>query len=225
MDRHWGKVKWGPQGRRVKTSASKWREIYKWNDAHVDGNRRQRVFCASLADVFEDNEQVVEWRFRLFDMIETTQNLDWLLLTKRPQNILRMVPQRWLADGVFPKNIWVGASVENQREADERIGHLVQVPALVKFLSCEPLLEKVDLALRDRNYGIGDEFVNWVIVGGESGPGARPMHPDWARSVRDQCMENQVPFFFKQWGGVNKNKAGRLLDGVDWNQYPLLEAV
>lgn len=256
MDKHWGKVKWGPQGQRVKTSASKWQEPFKWNSTQWQecsrcGWRgsykeviyagavdqcpececthlsvvRQRVFCASLADVFEDNEQLVEWRYRLFDMIEVTTNLDWLLLTKRPQNILRMVPQRWLAGGAFPKNIWMGTSVENQREADERIGHLVQVPAVVKFLSCEPLLERVDLELRGRNYGFGDEEVKWVICGGESGPYARQMNPEWARYIRDQCVEDNVAFFFKQWGGVNKAKAGRLLDGVEWNQSPSLEVV
>ena len=257
MDKHWGKVKWGPQGQRVKTSISKWREPFKWNEINwmqcerchwrgavkdtqltegyyhacpECGNgitipTRQRVFCASLADVFEDNDQLVEWRFRLFDMIETTPNLDWLLLTKRPQNVLRMVPQHWLANGAFPKNIWMGTSVENQRAADERIGYLVQVPAVVKFLSCEPLLEKVDLDLRGKNYGAGNEFVSWVICGGESGSHARPMNPDWVLFIRDQCVNNDVAFFFKQWGGVNKAKTGRLLSGQEWSQYPVSEVV
>lgn len=216
MDKRLQKVQWGPQGVRVKTSESKWREPFKWDAAH--NGVRQRVFCASLADVFEDNPQVEEWRVRLFDLIETTPNLDWLLLTKRPQNVLRMVPQRWLE--YFPKNIWIGASVENQKAADERIPELVNIPTVVKFLSCEPLLEKVDLDLRGRNYGIGDQYVNWVICGGESGPGARPMSVEWAMSIRDQCLQSDVPFLFKQWGGVNKKSAGRLLDGVEWNQFP-----
>lgn len=204
MDKHWNKVRWGPQGVRVKTSEAIWRKPYKWDESHVEGQRRQRVFCASLADIFEDNPQVEEWRKHLFFMIECTTNLDWLLLTKRPQNVLQMVPQRWLASGAFPRNIWMGTSVENQKAADERIPHLVKVPAVVKFLSCEPLLERVELELRGKNYGIGDEFVNWVICGGESGPHARV----------------DVPFLFKQWGGVNKKKNGRLLDGVEWNQFP-----
>ena len=216
MDKHWKKVQWGPQGARVKTSEAKWREPFKWDAAH--NGARKRVFCASLADVFEDNPQVEEWRVRLLDMVETTPNLDWLLLTKRPQNVLRMVPQRWLE--YFPKNIWIGTSVENQKAADERIPALVKIPAVVKFLSCEPLLENVDLDLRGRNYGIGDQYVNWVICGGESGTGARPMSADWARSIRDQCVQSDVPFLFKQWSGVNKKSAGRLLDGVEWNQFP-----
>lgn len=224
-ERAHGRELWGPNAERHKTSVDNWRKPYRWNDAHVSGERHQRVFCASLADVFEDHPQLEDWRYRLFDVIETTSNLDWLLLTKRPQNILRMVPQRWLAVGVFPKNIWIGTSIENQKTADERIPHLVQVPAVVRFLSCEPLLEKVDLELRGRNYGVGDEYVNWVICGGESGRNARPMHPDWARSIRDQCVSDDVPFFFKQWGGLNKKQNGRILDGVEWSQFPVLEAV
>lgn len=220
MDKRLNKVQWGPQGVRVKTSDAIWHQPYKWDAAHVQGQRRQRVFCASLADVFEDNPQVEEWRERLFFMIECTTNLDWLLLTKRPQNVLRMVPQRWLASGAFPRNIWLGTSVENQKAADERIPHLVKVPAVVKFLSCEPLLERVELELRGKNYGIGDEFVNWVICGGESGPHARPLDADWVRFIRDECVSVDVPFLFKQWGGVNKKKNGRLLDGVEWDQFP-----
>lgn len=223
MDKRWNKVKWGPQGQRVRTSKAMWREVLKWDNRQIE--RRQRVFCASLADIFEENPQLIEWREDLWNLVEVTTNLDWLILTKRPQNILRMVPQRWLAEGAFPKNIWIGTSVENQKEADERIPYLVKVPAVVRFLSCEPLLEKVDLDLRGKNYGVGEEYVNWVICGGESGPNARPMDADWAREIRDECVDFNIPFLFKQWGGKNKKAAGRLLDGREWNQFPMLEVV
>lgn len=262
MDHRYKKVQWGPQGTRVKTSVEMWRKPYRWNkdewseclqcgwrgcsdDAEgvcagcghpkwaVYTKTRQRVFCASLADVFEDNPQLVEWRVQLFDLIETTPNLDWLVLTKRPENVLKMVPQRWL-ENWWLDHLWIGASVENQEQADKRIPELVKIPARVKFLSCEPLLEKVDLDLRGKNYGIGNEFVNWVICGGESGAGARTIQPDWVRSIRDQCTSLDIPFFFKQWGEylpvggpeqyafekVGKHRAGAVLDGVTWKQYP-----
>lgn len=133
----------------------------------------------------------------------------------------------------FPlKNVWLGTSVENQTTADERIPHLLRCPAAVRFLSVEPMLGAVDLKIRGVLTGnrggrvnidgkIGDlPGIDWVIVGGESGPGARPMHPSWARSIRDQCAAAGVPFFFKQWGGVNKKRTGRLLDGRTWDEFP-----
>ncbi|MCG8406706.1 MAG: phage Gp37/Gp68 family protein [Phycisphaerales bacterium] len=142
-------------------------------------------------------------------------------------------------NGILP-NVWLGTSVENQATADERIPHLLSCPAGVRFLSCEPLLEPVDLRERLTIKAVGcmsgfssdgKQLINesntiripgihWVIVGGESGPGARPMDPDWARSIRDQCVDASVPFFFKQWGGVNKRKAGRILDGRPWDEFP-----
>ena len=141
---------------------------------------------------------------------------------------------RW-ESSVLP-NVWLGVSVENQQTADERIPHLLRTPAAVRFLSVEPLLSAVDLRFWDpRNPKSEGEWmasieevgvigknrpVDWVIVGGESGPGARPMEADWARSLRDQCVEAGVPFFFKQWGGVHKKQTGRLLDGRTWDQMP-----
>lgn len=158
-------------------------------------------------------------RDQLFDLIDATPNLDWLLLTKRPENILRMVPQRWL--GKFPTNVWLGTSVENQATAAKRIPELLRIPAHIRFLSCEPLLGPVHL----RRLPHGDESdldallgqiihtaqhraippdpspkIHWVIAGGESGPGARPMHPVWATSLQKQCAATGTPFLFKQWG-------------------------
>lgn len=202
---------WKPlvQPRRSKT----WRDPIRWNAKAEAEGRRHRVFCASLADVF-DNQVDPAWREDLWALIHDTPHLDWLLLTKRPQNIAKMLPGtdgRWPSDysrGVWGDgwpNVWLGTTVENQAEADRRIPHLLAVPAKVRFLSCEPLLGPVEpIGLKSHldqrgNWRDGGG-IHWVIAGGESGPGARPMHPDWARSVRDQCAAAGVPFLFKQWG-------------------------
>jgi len=182
---------------------------------------RQRVFCSSLADVFEDRPELTEWRRDLVVMMEQTPNLDWLLLTKRPENVTRMIAEAITIDPdtwwMGMRNVWIGTSVENQQAADERIPHLLKIPATVRFLSMEPLLGPVDLqgvsivegmeidSLRGR-YGLPGRIqadcahIDWVIVGGESGPNARPMHPEWVRSIRDQCQTAGIPFHFKQWG-------------------------
>lgn len=211
---------------------------------------RPRVFCASLADVFEGPEtcseeayQVIRTaRHRLLNLIHDTTALDWLLLTKRPEGILKRLGEvvddeiaqgadhydklspgaqmalAWDTGGTPPPNVWLGTSVENQKAADERIPELLKVPAAVRFLSCEPLLGPVELPLRVCEHcgehsrdGLACEHcdrtglalqggIHWVIAGGESGPNARPMHPDWARGLRDQCQAAGGSFFFKQWG-------------------------
>lgn len=212
-------INWGPGAPRRRTSAANWNLPKRWN-AQADAfmaqhGRRQRVFCASLADVF-DNAVDPQWRADLFKLIVDTPNLDWLLLTKRIGNVARMIPFGW-QDFRMPPNIWIGATIVNQAEADRDIPKLLAVPARVRFLSMEPLLGPVTLrevhsdmceidaltgdhgVLRPLR-GRSEAKVHWVIVGGESGPGARPMHPDWARSLRDQCKAAGVPFLFKQWG-------------------------
>lgn len=191
---------WGPKGTRVVAAESYWKQPLKWNrDAQAAGERR-RVFCASLADVFEGSETmpaeawlaVCAARDRLFSLIEQTPELDWLLLTKRPEKVMYYVPVRWhVEQNGFPANVWIGTSVEDQAAADTRMPYLRSIPAAVRFLSCEPLLGPVDLDLTG---------IHWVIAGGESGPNARPMHTEWARSLRDQCEAAGVPFLFKQWG-------------------------
>lgn len=182
---------------------------------------RPRVFCASLADVF-DNEVPAHWRIDLLELIAKTPNIDWLLLTKRignahgmlneaARNLVGGLPTWWSADA-WP-NVWLGATIVNQEEADRDIPKLLAVPAAKRFLSMEPLLGPVNLERPmpgpDMDQGGGQMIcqpwliqsgIDWVIVGGESGPGARPMHPDWARSLRDQCQAAGVPFLFKQWG-------------------------
>lgn len=177
---------------------------------------RQRVFCASLADVFEDRPELEPWRLDLFDLIEETPNLDWLLLTKRPENVMDMTePMRLsLWSNGLPDNLWIGTSVEDQTTADRRIGHLIQIPARVRFLSCEPLLAPVNLQpwfhlegapttvpTLSRIPTVMGKPISWVIVGGESGPQARPMLIPWARRLRDQCQAAGVPYFLKQMGG------------------------
>jgi protein gp37 len=206
-------VEWGAGQPRRLTSEANWKEPLRWNAQHekffAEHGRRQRVFCASLADVF-DNEIDPQWRVNLFALIEQTPDLDWLLLTKRIGNVTKMVEQGQFFPSHWP-NVWIGATICNQEEADRDIPKLLQVPAAVRFLSMEPLLGRVDLyrggwsflnALRPPSGNkLGwDRGLDWVIVGGESGPHARPMHPDWARSLRDQCAAAGVPFLFKQWG-------------------------
>jgi len=216
-------VNWGPGAPRRRTSPANWRKPLAWNAAHAEffakHGRRQRVFCASLADVF-DNSVDPAWRRDLFDLVELTPNLNWLLLTKRIGNVFEMVARTrshdWLAGR---DNVWLGATVVNQAEADRDIPKLLATPARVRFLSMEPLLGPVDLTAVHYTTSpgyFGDALqwhhqphcsrnerypsVDWVIAGGESGRGARPMHPEWARSLRDQCEAAGVPFLFKQWG-------------------------
>jgi protein gp37 len=244
--------RWGPHAPRTKTSAANWRKPIKWNREAQERGIRYRVFCASLADVFDNHKSIDdEWRALLWFTIYLTPHLDWLMLTKRPQNIVKMLPEAYgLPEwGNGWPNVWLGTTVENQAEADRRIPHLLATPAAVRFVSAEPLLGPVEvIGLREHfdewgNWRSGGG-IQWVIVGGESGPGARPMHPDWARSLRDQCADAGVAFHFKQWGEwvsvsevegpgehhsfddgatvrrVGKTRAGRLLDGVEHNGMP-----
>jgi protein gp37 len=200
---------WGPQGTRVMASESYWRQPIKWDKEAQEQGVRRRVFCASLADVFEGPETcseeaykvIEEARKRLFETIDATPHLDWLLLTKRPENIERLWPWGYYDDQFSWPNVWLGTSVENQAAADKRIPELLKVPAKVRFLSCEPLLGAVDFRkVPGLNRDGAEKAIHWVIVGGESGPHARPMNPAWARSLRDQCAVADVPFHFKQWG-------------------------
>lgn len=209
-------VIWGKRAERRFLSDAHWREPIKWDRDAAAAGRPALVFCASMADVFEDRPELDEPRRRLFRLIDETPNLIWLLLTKRPQHVYGSVPLRWTWEGGvdWPENVWVGTTVENAAMATERIPWLAEIPAPVRFLSMEPLLEAVHLN------GAALEAVDWVIVGGESGPGHRPFDPAWARSLRAACSVYGVPFFFKQHGGATAKAGGHLLDGEVIQQFP-----
>ena len=171
------------------------------------------IFVNSMSDLFHEDVPD-EWIDRIFEVMGKAHWHTFQVLTKRSERLAELAPRL-----PWPKTVWMGVSVENQRWTT-RIDDLRRVRAAVRFLSCEPLLGPLDLDLRG---------IHWVIVGGESGARARPMKPEWARSVREQCAEAGVPFFFKQWGAHNetgqrlsKKKAGRLLDGRTWDMLPTL---
>lgn len=188
-------------GQRRRTTPAYWRAPLKWaRELPAELGRRPRVFCASLADVF-DNVVPSAWRADLFRLIRATPELDWLLLTKRIGNARRMIEDA-LVDGhlltgrepFWPwPNVWLGITAGTQAALERDVPKLLATPAAVRFLSAEPLLEPLALGRVPRG-------LDWVIVGGESGPGARPMHPNWARALRGQCAARRIPFLFKQWG-------------------------
>lgn len=190
---------WGDDGTRVVATDRAWADVDRWHRAAVRACVRRRVFCASMADVFEDRADLDAPRGRLFDLIDRTPMLDWLLLTKRPENIMRLMPR--------PRaNVWLGTSVEDQAAAEARIPHLLRCPATVRFLSCEPLLGPIEIfragcpVQTPRGEVLPPGAIGWVIVGGESGQDARPCDLEWIRSIRDQCKAAGVPCFVKQIG-------------------------
>ena len=220
-------IVWGPTEARKRTSAGNWNLPLRWNAAHAQFHkqhgRRRRVFCASLADVF-DNRADPQWREDLWALVRATPNLDWLMLTKRMGNVASMLPSDW---GNGYSNIWLGISVVNQVEADREIPKLLAIPAKVRWLSMEPLLGPVTCEglfanprnARDTTNAL--EEINWVVVGGESGAHARPMRAEWVETLRDQCAVVGVPFFFKQWGGTAKDKGGCELAGMEVKTWPV----
>jgi protein gp37 len=198
MDHRYGRVTWGPHGERVRTSDDNWKKPVKWNSEAKafkrEHGRRPRVFCASLADVF-DNKAPSAWRRDLFTLIRGCDGLDWLLLTKRPQNILRMLPPDW-DDGY--RNVWLGTSAEDQAYFDLRWRFLQKVPARIRFISYEPALGKLRLPS-------DGALPDWIISGGESGGGARPVDPRWVRKLIADCRRRGVAVFHKQWGTYQSN--------------------
>jgi protein gp37 len=204
FDKRLGRADWGVQSPRRFFGDKHWAEPLKWDLAAAAVGERHRVFCASMADVFEDRRDLDEHRARLWKLIEATSNLDWLLLTKRPENVNGMLTVN--DDWTLRRNVWVGTTVEDRKRAADRIARLREIPAVVRFLSCEPLLE--DLGNLDLT-GIG-----WVIVGGESGPGARPFDFAWARDIETQCKLTDTRFFMKQAGACPRVMSGQQPPGM-----------
>ena len=228
---------WGPTGQRVIAAESYWRLPLRWNEEAKESGERRKVFCASLSDVFEDRPELVDSRYRLFDLVCETPSLDWLLLTKRPDQAKYWLDDEWEES---PTNVWIGVSVEDQQRANDLVPLLLQTPAAVRFLSCEPLLDRVFLPFgwagswsSRCSAGCGlkfadckfepdalcrcaaplritknhDQAIHWVIIGGESGPNARPCHIEWIRSLVEQCRAAGVACLVKQLGrkpiGIN----------------------
>lgn len=218
LAKRYGNDVWGKSTDRRFFGNKHWDEPLKWNDKAASVGVRRRVFCGSMMDVFEDRDDLSEAQYRLVDLIEATESLDWLLLTKRPENVKNIVP--WGHVQPWPLNVWLGVSVEDQKRADERIPKLLKIPAAVRFLSCEPLLGPVSFRWakwddwsdgngRRRhviNHLDGLRGIHWVIVGGESGPGRRPMDPEWTRSIWRECQEAGVAFFGKQGSGPKSDQ-------------------
>lgn len=165
----------------------------------------QMIFVNSMSDLFH-HEVPTEFIMKIFDVMRRADWHIFQILTKRPKRLIQLDSQiDW------PPNVWMGVTAETER-FQWRIDNLRQSEAAIKFLSLEPLLGPMP--------GLNLDGIDWVIVGGESGPGARPIREDWVLDIRDQCLAADVAFFFKQWGGVNKKKAGRLLQGRTWDELP-----
>jgi len=227
-----GLVRWGDNPRR-RTSANYWKAPFAWNARAVTFGRnhghRPRVFCASLADVF-DNQVPSSWRTDLFALVRQCEELDWLVLTKRPQNISKMLPRDW-GDG-YP-NVWLGTTAEDQKHFDQRWKHLKTVSAAVTFISYEPAIGPLRLPAQG-------PYPDWLISGGESGGQARPAKPQWVRDLVSDCRRFGVAPFHKQWGTYRNNplvvekgmsvksaqhidefgKGGGLLDGELVREFP-----
>ena len=229
----------------VQRSKTTFRDPLKWAKVARRKGERYKVFVCSWSDFFI--EEADPCRDEAWEIIKQTPELTYMILTKRPERLLEELAvvsvNGWIT---YPfSNIWLGVSVEDQRTADIRIPLLFQVPSVKRFISCEPLLSELLIShwfTSSVNSQLGYTIfgLDWVIVGGESGPNARPCHPDWVRSIRDQCIVAGVPFFFKQWGEylplepaleqrgtlaveydrVGRKQAGAMLDGREWRELP-----
>jgi len=241
MDTRYGRVRWGAGESRARTSPQTWNGPRKWNLAAQAARRIDTVFCLSLGDIW-DSEVDPAWREDAFEVMDHTPNLLYLLLSKRIGNAIRLAQHRTRRNRPLPANVALGATMVNQKEWDRDIPKLREstreLGARFCFASIEPMLGPIDA---------GGLLPDWVIVGGESGKDARPIDPEWVRAVRDQCVAVGVPFFFKQWGEwhsdalryrearvgglcpppdmkIGKKRAGRLLDGREWNEMPRIAA-
>lgn len=209
-----GQHVWGKGAPRRFFGDKHWAEPLKWERAAVKSGVRRRVFCASMADVFENRGELLdEARARLWTLITDTPHLDWQLLTKRPANIRRMIPSQW-AHEQWPSNVWVGITAETQDWLETRGYWMERINPAVLFISYEPALGLIRVP----------RWAQWVIAGGESGDRHRTPDVNWFRSVRDQCVDLGVAFWFKQHGGRTPAANGCELDGREWKQFPSLVA-
>lgn len=209
QDIKYHRVRWGKGQARARTSVNYWKQPYKWEKEALEKGQSFRVF-PSLCDPF-DEEILAEWRWDFFDLMKATPHLDWLLLTKRPEFAAAYLPK---AEGWPWPNVWLGVSVEDQMAADYRIPILSEIPAIIKFISCEPLLNRLDLTHHL-------EGINWVIVGGESGDDYRKMYPAWSLNLFAQCQAAKVPFFCKQGSGLKSGCQYDLPNGLwDVKEFP-----
>lgn len=271
MDKQFKRVEWGSGKPRVQTSQRNRNALLRANDepffececgwrggakalhyvteqdAHCPScgtenltEARRRIFVSSLSDVF-DNEVPDQWRAELFDRMERSPNVDKLVLTKRIGNVLKMVPKSWLLPGGWPAHVWMGATVEDQKRANESVPKLLKIPAPIRFLSIEPQLGAINLTHMDVERAGDREWccinaltgeqtdmgrpcpdvprLHWIITGAESGPRARPSHPDWFRLLRDQCAAAGVAYLHKQ-NGEWIPFYDRDVDGPDWRDVP-----
>lgn len=273
---------WGDSGTRITAVPSAWNEVMRWDRQAARTGKPHKVFCASLADIFEDWKGPIHlpcrhgiergmWngthiiresdpgpriqyatmdhvRLMMLRMIARTPHLTWLLLTKRPGSVIDMIVrvgrmaneagdtgaggladwcEAWI-QGQPPQNVWMGTTTEDQERADRRIPQLLEIPAKVRFLSVEPMLGLIDVKtwfwsmMADQGNGKVKCAIDWVICGGESGPGFRPFNPDWARSLRDQCKAAGVAFFMKQMGGAAK-PFPPIPDDLNIREFPRVE--
>lgn len=235
-DRRFGETHWGREAPRKFMSENYWRQPIVWNNAAAQRQTRARVFCASMADIFEDRDDLIPHRVRLWALTRTTPWLDWLLLTKRPDNMAKFLP--WAGNAGFAPypNVWLGVTAEDSEHAAKRIPILRNTRAAVRFVSCEPILEHItadtwDIVLGPDS-GLGG-FVHWLILGDESGHGARNAQVDWLRTARDAAQRHAVALHVKQWAGPDADGIGHdlgdrngrkihlpILDGKRWAEFP-----
>ncbi|TNC80279.1 MAG: hypothetical protein C9356_15240 [Oleiphilus sp.] len=210
LDQRTGGNYWDLKQAPRRTNPSNWNKVQTWNHKAESQGVRRKVFCGSMMD-WCDKDAPAGARDDLFALIRNTPWLDWQLLTKRATLIERCLPSDW---GEGYPNVWLGVTVENPEFGYPRIEALQRIPAEVKFLSAEPLLARLD-GFASRLGGI-----NWVIIGGESGPGHRTMKSEWAEDAVAQCRRVAVPIWFKQWGGNGPEKGGSIINGIEIKEWP-----
>src|SRR6266403_1881177 len=213
--KRYGHSVWGPTAPRRIFGESHWNEPLKWNREAEKERSRHRVFTSSMCDVFEQHKMIDKEREKLWPLIRNTPWLDWQVLTKRSESIADNLPKDW---GTGYSNVWLGVSAEDQKYYEQRWADLAPIPAVVRFVSYEPALGPIELCA-GLNPEHGSVFPDWIIYGGESGPGFRKADLAWPRSMRDQCKKLGIPFFHKQSSGI-RTEMGIQLDGAIIREYP-----